>query len=78
MGVQGRTEFQQQVVEALLDSKAIDFEAVGSLVSKFGDEAARRGEFLVHIINQHVTWACGWPGPVLDINPGQLDVPGQL
>jgi hypothetical protein len=68
-----RTELQQQVVEALLDSKAIDLEVVGSVISKFGERAAREGETLVHIVNQRFQWACGWPGPELDIAAGRLN-----
>jgi hypothetical protein len=58
-----RTELQQQLVEALLDSKAIDLEAVGSLISKFSDRAAREGDSIVYIVNRNFSLACGWPGP---------------
>ena len=51
MGAGKRTELQQQVVEALLDSKAIDLEAVSTVFSKFGDAAARNGDSLVNIID---------------------------
>ncbi len=67
MGFDKRSAFQQQVVEALLDSKAIDLTAVGATMSKFGERAAREGEALVQIINRNVIWNCGWPGPELDI-----------
>lgn len=67
-----RSEFHQQVVEALLDSKAIDLAGVGATMSKFGERAAREGEALVQIINRDVMWNCGWPGPVLDIVRGQV------
>jgi hypothetical protein len=56
-----RSDFQQDVVNALLDSKAINLELVGSVISKFGDSAARRGETLVTIIDRPAFWACGWP-----------------
>jgi hypothetical protein len=59
-----RTELQQQVVDALLDSKAIDLEGVGSLISKFGETAARRGETLSAIIHPAFILACGNPGPI--------------
>ena len=62
-----RSAFQQQVVQALLDSKAINFEAVGATLSKFGERAALEGETLVSIINRNITWNCGWPGPELEI-----------
>ncbi len=58
-----RTPLQDEVVRALIETKAIDFEAVGALFSKFGAQAALEGDSLVNIINKHVTWACGWPGP---------------
>ncbi|WP_097303526.1 hypothetical protein [Pseudomonas chlororaphis] len=67
MGQVTRNAFQQRVVEALIESKAINLEAVGATLSKFGEEAARRGETLVHIINRNVMWNCGWPGPEIDI-----------
>ncbi len=73
MGVEKRTELQQQVVEALLDSKAIDLEVVGSVISKYGELAARQGESLVHIVNLHFQWACGWPGPEIDIPGGRFN-----
>jgi hypothetical protein len=62
-----RSAFQQQVVEALLESKAIDMTKVGATLSKFGERAALQGESLVSIINRNVMWNCGWPGPELDV-----------
>jgi hypothetical protein len=67
-----RSAFQQQVVEELLKSKAIDLAAVGATMSKFGERAVRDGESLVAIINRHTMWACGWPGPELDIIRGEV------
>jgi hypothetical protein len=67
-----RTVFQQQVVEALVSSKAINLEAVGATMSKFGARAAIEGESLVTIINHNIMWNCGWPGPVLDVARGQI------
>ena len=62
-----RSAFQQQVIEALVESKAINIEAVGATMSRFGQEALLRGETLVNIINRQSIWACGWPGPEIDI-----------
>ncbi len=62
-----RSALHQQVVEALLDSKAIDLAAVSATMSKFADRAARQGESLVMIINRNAIWNCGWPGPEIDI-----------
>lgn len=66
-----RSAFRQEVVEALLESKAIDLVAVGAVMSKYGERAAREGETLVQIINRNVVWNCGWPGPDLDIFRGR-------
>jgi hypothetical protein len=73
MPTENRSALQQQVVETLLQSKAIDLEAVGATLSKFGERAAMDGDTLVHIINRRFLWACGWPGPELDIFEPQLD-----
>ncbi|HEX5014546.1 MAG TPA: hypothetical protein VFV72_10345 [Candidatus Limnocylindrales bacterium] len=62
-----RSEFHQEVVQALIESKAIDFGAVGATMSKFAERAALEGESLVTIINKNVIWNCGWPGPELDV-----------
>jgi hypothetical protein len=62
-----RSAFQQQVVEALLASKAINVEAVSATFSKFAERALREGEPLAYIINRKSMWACGWPGPEIDI-----------
>ena len=62
-----RSEFQQEVVEALIKSKAIDLAAVGQTFSKFGERAVLQGESLVQIINHNAVWNCGWPGPELDV-----------
>ena len=67
MGREGRTILQQEVVQAIVESKAIDFAQVGSLISKFGERAALEGDSLVQIINMKLLWCCGWPGPELDI-----------
>ena len=67
MGHNTRNAFQQRVVEALIESKAINLEAVGATLSKFGEEAALSGETPVSIINRNVIWNCGWPGPEIDI-----------
>lgn len=63
MSPQKRTPLQDEVVRQLIDSRAIDFEAVGALFGKYGSRAALEGDSLVSIINHNVTWNCGWPGP---------------
>jgi uncharacterized protein YecA (UPF0149 family) len=72
MAIDKRSAFHQQVVEALLDSKAIDLAAVGAVMSEYGERAARQGESLVQIINRNVFWNCGWPIP----GPEIIRVPG--
>lgn len=67
-----RSAFQQQVVEALIASKAINLEAVGATMSKFGERALREGEPLVTIVNHNAIWNCGWPAPVIDVNRQQF------
>ena len=58
-----RTELEQEIVNALIDTKAINLEAIGSIISKYGARAAKTGTNLVTIINKHVIINCGWPGP---------------
>ena len=53
-----RTKLQQEVVEALISTKAVDFEAVGSVLSKFGARAARNGDAIGVIINWRNIDAC--------------------
>jgi hypothetical protein len=70
MKTDSRSAFQQQVVEALVQSKAINLEALGGTMAKFGEKALLLGEPLVTIINRQSLWACGWPGPEIDIVRG--------
>ncbi|HEY4080951.1 MAG TPA: hypothetical protein VGM81_09660 [Burkholderiaceae bacterium] len=72
-----RSAFHQQVVEALIESKAINIPAVSATLAKFGERAALNGETLVQIINHNVMWNCGWPGPELDIFRGGISKTGQ-
>jgi hypothetical protein len=67
MNTEARSAFQQQVIEALVESKAINVSAIGATFAKFGDKALLHGESLVTIINRNAIWNCGWPGPELDI-----------
>jgi hypothetical protein len=59
----GRSELQQEVVNALLSSKAVNFEAIGSVVAKFGERAARTGEGFGVIVNWRVIDHCIPPEP---------------
>jgi hypothetical protein len=57
MGIH-RSELQREVAEALVSSKAINFEAVGSIIAKFGARAAINGDAIGVIINHRVMDAC--------------------
>jgi hypothetical protein len=53
-----RSELQREVAEALISSKAINFEAVGGIIAKFGARAAINGDAIGVIINHRVIDAC--------------------
>jgi hypothetical protein len=53
-----RTSLHKEVVEALISSKAINFEAVGTVLSKYGAQAAIAGDSIGVIINWRVIDAC--------------------
>lgn len=53
-----RTELQKEVVEALISSKAVNFDAIGSVLSKFGARAATTGDAIGAIINWRVMDLC--------------------
>ena len=55
---QKRTELHREVVEALVSSRAIDFEAIGGVLSKYGSRAALSGDAIGVIINWRVIDAC--------------------
>jgi len=54
----GRTKLQQEVVEALIESKAVDFNAVGEVMSKFAERAALAGDSLWSVIHWRVHDIC--------------------
>lgn len=53
-----RSELHREVVEALVSSKAVNFEAIGSVLSKYGARAAITGEGIGVIINWRMIDAC--------------------
>ena len=55
---QKRTELQKELVEVLVSSKAVDFEAVGSVLAKYGARAALTGEAIGAIINWRFIDVC--------------------
>jgi hypothetical protein len=75
-----RTELHREVIEALVSSKAVNFEAVGSILSKYGSRAALTGDGIGVIINRYVIDLC-IPVDFRDIFRGgnfQLPAGGQL
>jgi hypothetical protein len=76
MGIEKRSALHQEVVEALLDTKAINLEAVSEVMAKFSERAMREGDDLVQIISQRSHWACGYPGPYPEVGrlTRELDV----
>lgn len=49
-----RTELHQEIVQALIDTKAVDFEAAGRVLATFGARAALEGSGLAFNINWRV------------------------
>jgi hypothetical protein len=58
-----RTELQREAIDALVESKAIDFEAVGNVLGRYGARAARNGDALGAIIHWRVADICIPPEP---------------
>jgi hypothetical protein len=67
-----RTELQKEVVEALISSKAINFEVVGSVLAKYGARAALTGDSLGALIHWRAFDICIPPDPFrgVDIREG--------
>ena len=61
--VENRTKLQQEVVDALLESSAINFEALGGIIAKFGERAAKSGSELGFVIGRRVLNYCIPPDP---------------
>jgi hypothetical protein len=60
---ENRTQLQQEVVDALLESSAINFEALGGIIATFGERAARAGSELGFVIGRRVLNYCIPPDP---------------
>jgi hypothetical protein len=67
-----RTELQREVAEALISSKALNFEIVGSVLSKYGARAALNGDAIGVIINWRLFDVC------IPVDPYQAGQFGQL
>jgi hypothetical protein len=65
-----RTELQREVVEALIKSKAINFDAIGEVFSKYGARAALAGDSIGVIINWRLHDIC--------IPPFWYDLPSEV
>jgi hypothetical protein len=71
----GRTELQQEVADALISSKAVDLEAVGTVLAKYGARAALAGDALWVNIHKRVMDICIPPFTVIEatsVGPAQL------
>lgn len=53
-----RTELQREIAEALISTKALNFEALGGVLSKYGARAALAGEAVWVNINWRVMDVC--------------------
>jgi hypothetical protein len=53
-----QTELHREVVEALVSSKAINFDGIGSVLSKYGARAALTGDAVGVIIGKHLIDLC--------------------
>jgi hypothetical protein len=53
-----RTELHTEVVDALVKTKAVNFDAIGSVLSKFGARAAQTGDPIGVIINWRLIDIC--------------------
>ncbi len=58
-----RSALQQEVVSALIDSKAVDFEAVGGILGKFGSRIASEGDDFYVVVHWRLIDACIPPDP---------------
>lgn len=67
-----RSKLQQQVVDALIDSKAINLEAVANVMATYGEQALRTGEDFATIINGNAVWNCGIGPAIQHVQVGQL------
>ncbi len=72
--VASRSNLQQEVVSALLDTNAINFEAVGSVLGKFGARLAREGDAFYFVVHRNVIDGCIPPYQLVgDLVRGELE-----
>jgi len=53
-----RSDLHQSVVDALIESKAVDLEAVAAVLSRFGNQAAATGTPFGIFVGHHVWDIC--------------------
>jgi hypothetical protein len=58
-----RTELQREVVQALVESRAINFDAFGGILAKYAERAALNGDALGLIVNWRIIDGCIPPDP---------------
>lgn len=68
-----RTELQREIVEALVSSKAVNLEAVGSVLAKFGARAAVAGDAFGVLVHWRVYDICIPPFLVDPIAMGEAE-----
>ena len=66
-----RSELQNEVARALVESKAIDFEVVGKVLSQYGARAALTGDTIGAILGRKCIDICIPPEPYL-VNVGEI------
>jgi len=71
-----RSELQNEVARALIDSKAVDFEVVGKVLSHYGARAAASGETIGVIIGRRCWDICIPPDPY-SVNEGEVQATAQ-
>ncbi|HEV8237943.1 MAG TPA: hypothetical protein VGS57_01090 [Thermoanaerobaculia bacterium] len=58
-----RSDLQKEVIEQLVAAKAVDFEAVGSVLSKYGARAAVAGDAISAVVHWRMVDICIPPEP---------------
>jgi len=71
MSAEQRSELEQDMVQSLVESKAVDFEAAGSVLAKFGARAAVAGVGISFTVTPRVVR--DWCIPV-DFEVSQIDL----
>jgi hypothetical protein len=75
MAEQKRSQLEQEIVDALIQSQAINFESFAGIVSKYGAQAARTGTSLGVIVGRRVIFGC-IPPDVFNVAAGGREVGG--